>query len=109
MPGYRFGVRDEILLRVISPPQKSALQRLDPQSLTWFEERLQPEPRAAYAARLLGDLADEKPLPPARYAVDLRDCKETVVYGEQCIAPDFCFTWQRWSAADQKKPVTSGR
>ncbi len=109
MPGYRYGVRDELLLRVIFPPQKSALQRLDPQSLTWFEERLHPEPRTGYVAKLLGGPADEKPLPPARYAVDLRGGKETVVYGEQCIAPDFCFTWQRWSAADQKKPVTSDR
>jgi hypothetical protein len=41
--------------------------------------------------------------------VDLRGGKETVVYGEQCITPDICFTWQRWSAAQQNKAVKSGR
>ncbi len=98
MPGYRYGVRDELVLNVITPPTKSALQGVDPQSLTWFEERVQPEARAGYAARLLAGFPGEEMLPPARYAVALRDRQETVVYGEQCLAPDLCFTWQRWTA-----------
>jgi hypothetical protein len=57
--------------------------------------------RASYVAALVS--ADDKTLPPARYAVDLRGGKETVVYGEQCITPDICFTWQRWSAEQQNK------
>ena len=83
MPGYRYGVRDELALRATSPPQKSALQNLDPQSLHWFEEQTRPGPGQT--------------LPPARYAVELRDGKETAVYGEQCLAVGFCFTWQRWN------------
>lgn len=93
MPGYRFGVRDEISLRSISAPRKSALQGVDPQSLTWFEEQIQSGSRAA----LFVSVSSDKPLPPAHYAVDLRGGKEVVVYGEQCLAPELCFTWQRWN------------
>lgn len=92
MPGYRSGIRDELVLKVVPPPSRSELQRLDSTALTWFE---QTERRTAW--RLPGT-ADEA-LPPARYAVDLSGKDPTVVYSEQCLAPDFCFTWQRWSAA----------
>lgn len=87
MPGYRFGVKDALSLRVVEAPQRSALQGLDAQRLSWFEEQL------------------ESGLPPARYAVDFSGDKETVVYGEQCLAVDLCFTWQRWpvTAAGTKR------
>lgn len=96
MPGYRFGVRDELLLRVIPPPRNSALQGLEPQNLNWFEERLQANPLVQFPATLFTGLSIDSRLPPARYAVDLREGKEIVVYGEQCLAPDLCFSWQRW-------------
>jgi hypothetical protein len=64
------------------PPQRSELNGIEPQNLAWFEER-----------------AEE--LPPARYAVEFRGSAATVVYGEQCLAPKLCFTWQRWSAQDR--------
>lgn len=96
MPGYRFGVRDKLVLRVLPPPRNSALQGPDPQSLNWFEERLQPDSLARFPATLFTGLAVDSGLPPARYAVDLREGKETVVYAEQCLAPDLCFSWQRW-------------
>ncbi|MHB1620410.1 MAG: YjbF family lipoprotein [Sulfuricella sp.] len=88
MPGYRFGISDALVLRKISPPNKSELRDVDPQSLTWFEEQTDTEHSTVSMA-----------LPPARYAVDLREGKGTAVYGEQCLAPDLCFTWQRWPAA----------
>jgi hypothetical protein len=84
MPGYRFGVRDALSLRRIPPPKTSLLQGLDAGQLTWFEERFE------------GDAAADLWLPPARYAVHLAAGRETVVYGEQCIARDVCFAWQRW-------------
>ena len=100
MPGYLFGVRDDLVLRVISPPNKNELRDVDPQSLTWFEEQVDPEQSTGSlmvgASHIIG-----KTLPPARYAVDLRGDKETVVYGEQCLATDLCFSWQRWPAAIQ--------
>jgi hypothetical protein len=94
MPGYRANVRDELRLGVIDPPSRSGLQRLDPKALTWFEETV---------ARPGGLRFRSAPqvLPPARYAVDLSGGKETVIYSEQCLSPEFCFTWQRWTAAMQ--------
>ena len=86
MPGYRYGLRDSLALNVVPPPATSALQGLDPKELTWFEERLADEalPKTA--------------LPAARYAVQLAGKESIVVYGEQCLAPQTCFTWQRWPA-----------
>jgi group 4 capsule polysaccharide lipoprotein GfcB/YjbF len=85
MPGYRFGVRDVLAVRVIEPPRRSALVGRDPAALTWFEERLESS-----------DADGDPGLPPARYAVELAQGGEVVVYGEQCLAADLCFTWQRW-------------
>ena len=86
MPGYRYGLRDSLLLSATPPPATSALQGLDAQQLTWFEERFSD-----------GGLA-KMTLPPARYAVQFADGGGTVVYAEQCVAPQICFTWQRWPA-----------
>ena len=90
MPGYRFGVHESLLLRRIPPPNDSQIKKIDPQQLTWFEERIETQQ------------ADDLPL--ARYAVDLRDTKESVVYGEQCVSAKLCFSWQRWPVrAEEKK------
>ena len=86
MPGYRYGLRDSLAIGIARPPARSALLGLDPEQLIWFEER--------FADGGLAKIA----LPPARYAVQLKDGGETVVYAEQCIAPQTCFTWQRWPA-----------
>jgi len=97
MPGYRAGVRDQLEVRVIPAPSANKLLRLDPNALTWFEERMQKAASGSTATAL----------PPAKYAVDLADSRETVVYAEQCLAQDVCFTWQRWSASMQpvKPPI----
>ena len=100
MPGYRAGVRDDLAVRVTPAPGTSGLQVIDPTSLTWFEERMR-ESRGFIARAFLREA--EEALPPARYAVDFTGGRETVVYSEQCLAPDLCFSWQRWSAAVQKK------
>ena len=107
MPGYRFGVKDALSLRVVSEPKRSALQGLDPQRLTWFEERAESGSVAGLSAVFGNSSTVDIPLPPARYAVDLQGGRETVVYGEQCLAAELCFTWQRWpvqaqSSAEQK-------
>jgi hypothetical protein len=93
MPGYRYGATDSLQLRPIQPPASSALRDVDAGQLAWFEETSQIEmaqssTRAEQALRL----------PAARYAVDLRDGRGVVVYGEQCLSQDLCFSWQRWSA-----------
>ncbi|MGQ0523963.1 MAG: YjbF family lipoprotein [Betaproteobacteria bacterium] len=103
MPGYRYGVRDELELNVIVAPARSELKDVDPHALTWFEERMRSD--TGYLASLLQSGGGANLLPVARYAVDLRGGKEAVIYAEQCIAPDTCFTWQRWSAEQQNKAV----
>jgi len=97
MPDYRFGVKDALALSRIPLPRQSALQGIDPRSLTWFEERVQPASRAANTETLFNSYSAEKLLPPARYAVDIQEERYVVVYGEQCLAPELCFTWQRWT------------
>lgn len=86
MPGYRYGMREAMALGPMPVPEKSALRDLDAKTLSWFEERVESPPPG------------DKALPPARYAVRIVAGTETVVYGEQCLAPDLCFTWQRWPA-----------
>jgi len=90
MPGYRYGLREELVVSMVPAPSSSALQGVSPQDLVWFEERVRPlEPgRSDGLVRL----------PPGRYAVDLRGKQEFVVYAEQCLSTEVCFTWQRWSA-----------
>ena len=83
MPGYRYGVRDAVRLYAIPPPAKTQLKELGPGALTWFEEQVESDSREQL---------------PARYGVELRDGIETVIYGEQCLASELCFTWQRWPA-----------
>jgi len=80
MPGYRYGVRDKLVLSVVSPPSSSGLIGIDPKQLVWFEERT--------------EATTEEPLPPARYAV----LGNRVVYAEQCVSRESCFKWQRWPA-----------
>ncbi|MGE5526740.1 MAG: YjbF family lipoprotein [Rhodospirillaceae bacterium] len=84
MPGYRYGVEDRLTLRRIETPRSTRLKSLDPGQLTWFEERMVS--------------TDADLLPPAIYGVDMRDGRDEVVYGEQCLSPDLCFTWQKWPA-----------
>ena len=101
MPGYRTGLREAVTLRRIDPPGRSALRGVDPATLAWFEERVQPVDGGLSAS-------DAERLPPAKYAVEIAGGKETVVYSEQCLAKDFCFTWQRWSAAMQEAQKIAG-
>jgi Group 4 capsule polysaccharide lipoprotein gfcB, YjbF len=89
MPGYRYGVHDALVLQGIPPPDDSQLKGIDPYSLTWYEERLDAQNTGTHSR------GDEE-LPPARYALDTRNAGETVVYGEQCLSAELCFSWQRW-------------
>ena len=107
MPGYRFGVKDALSLHVVATPTRSALQGLETQRLTWFEERVESG-SVAWLSGIFGNgVGADAVLPPARYAVDFQGGQETVVYGEHCLAAELCFTWQRWpvqghSAVGQK-------
>jgi hypothetical protein len=99
MPGYRSGVREDMTVQPIAAPRRTALRGIDAAALSWFEEHSRTA--AAASARWSSD-ATTRPLPPARYAVDFSTTPEQVVYTEQCLAPDLCLTFQRWSAAQQQ-------
>lgn len=80
-PGYRYGIHEKMLIRRIAPPEDTQLKNISASSLTWFEETVQ----------------DGSELHPARYAVRL-DAVGThqVIYAEQCLSGEYCFSWQDW-------------
>jgi len=94
MPGYKYGLKETLVLAAAPPPARSALRSLDPQSLSWFEETAETEPTGSTR----GGTSDEDRLPVARYAVAPDGGNAQVVYGEQCLSRDLCFAWQRWPA-----------
>jgi hypothetical protein len=81
-PGYRYGLRELMLIRPIQAPALTQLKNLDPANLHWFEE-ISPA---------------DSGLPPARYAVQIGPDGARVVYSELCLDSAFCFSWQRWHA-----------
>lgn len=101
MPGYRYGIKESLSLVAVSPPKRSALQNIDPRALAWFEEIVEP----GLADSALPRESDGNRLPNARYAIAYEDGKPEVVYGEQCLASDLCFAWQRWPAAAREVKV----
>ncbi len=86
MPGYRLDIRDSVLLLATAPPTDSGLIGFEALKLAWYEERA--------SALQDGMIA----LPVSRFAVALDRGKETVVFGEQCLAASLCLKWQRWPA-----------
>ena len=95
MPGYRFGIRDPLVVTSTQAPASSSLSGIDPAKFTWFEERVgQVDEAGQY--RIIALRNPDDALPPSRYAVDYSGSNPIVVYGEQCLKPTFCFSWQRW-------------
>lgn len=85
-PGYRYGIKEKLLIRRIAPPDDSQLKLIPASALSWFEETVQ------------GDVSSR----PARYAVSLDDAGvHRVVYAEQCLSNEYCFSWQSWPSSDK--------
>lgn len=91
MPGYRFGVRDEVRLAAIAAPARSRMAQQYAAPVQWFEESSTTVPS--------GDA-----LPPARFAVARVEGEPQVVYSEQCLTRDLCLSLERWQPA----PATRG-
>lgn len=85
MPGYRFGIRDEVSVRAIDSP--AGMTALAAPSLRWFEETSQPLDAAS------GQLQ------PSRFAVLASPGSIRVVYSEQCLAPTLCLSLETWPTA----------
>ena len=79
-PGYQYGIREKMQIKRIPQPNNSQLRLILASTLTWFEERA----------------ISKEALPPVRYGVNMADTPPQVVYAEQCLSHDFCFSWQRW-------------
>ncbi|MCY0389776.1 hypothetical protein OVY01_21780 [Robbsia sp. Bb-Pol-6] len=80
MPGYRFGLKDALTVAPVAAPSRTAFYGKLPGDLHWFTE----VSAGPYA------------LPTSRYAVRFDGSRTEVIYGEQCLAESFCFSWQRW-------------
>lgn len=76
-PGFLWGQRHDLMLQPVPPPSDTALAGVSPANLRWFAEH---------------EVTQQAP--PARYAV--APASGRVVYGEQCLTPTFCLTWQSW-------------
>jgi hypothetical protein len=80
-PGYQYGIKEQVFIKPIPQPNNTHLQSISAASLTWFEERTQ----------------GQAGLPPVRYGVNMAGAVPQVIYAEQCLSADFCFSWQRWT------------
>lgn len=96
MPGYRFGITEQMQLRAWPglPPVKlpDSLPRAKAQTYQWYRES---------AAVVQGQ--EGVALPDAWFAWGKHRGIETIVYSEQCLAPDFCLKLQRWPLLEEAK------
>lgn len=93
MPGYHFNIDDRVHVVRLSSYAPVALRGRPAATLTWFEER----------DDTLSAGAD--PLPPARFGVARdEDGLVSVVYSEQCLSADVCYTFERWKAPSTTAP-----
>ena len=81
MPGYRFGISQQLDLRPIQAPDKSSLVGLAATDLRWFEESLRDQPSS---------------LRSSRYGLRVSNGEPSVVYAQHCLSRDLCLSWQTW-------------
>jgi hypothetical protein len=79
MPGYRFGVTEDLVLRRLILPEDTELVGWEPADLMWFEERKVGAGGTAALYALAGSGDDWR-----------------VVYSEQCLSATLCLAWQEW-------------
>ena len=85
MPGYRYHLRESILVSPLgAPPQDVNLVWSSNSSLRWFSEALSTQ----------ADGQIPKYNYPGVFAIDTSQDPYQVVFGRQCLAPDYCIRWQ---------------
>jgi hypothetical protein len=96
MPGYRFGITEQIQLSAWQglPPLKlpESLPPAKAQQYRWYRE-------SATVVQGQGAAA----LPDAWFAWGMHRGVESIVYSEQCLAPDFCLKLQLWPLLEEAK------
>ncbi len=97
MPGYHADIQEKVNVFRLNAYEPAALKGRPASQLTWFEERAVPRS------------FDSPALPPARFGV-ARDAEGApfVVYSEQCLSPDVCYTFERWTPAVASRTPTAG-
>ncbi|WP_295525485.1 YjbF family lipoprotein [uncultured Pseudacidovorax sp.] len=86
-PTYQFGIDEQIRIVRLASYKPIALQSHPSASLTWFEE---------HAESLVPGAAS---LPPSRFGVAVADDGSPyVVYSEQCLSADVCYSFERLQA-----------
>ena len=95
MPGYRYGVleamRVEALPGLPATELLASLPQEKAQTYRWFRESAEP---------LAGQPGNA--LPAAWFAWGRHRGVDTIVYSEQCLAPDFCLKLQRWPVLEEE-------
>lgn len=81
MPDYRFGITETISFYPIAVPKDARLVGLPASQLSWFEERVIPNPDG---------------LASARFGLHGQHGETQVVYAEQCLSAKLCIAWQKW-------------
>ncbi len=80
MPGYRFGIQEQVEIKAVPAPSASQLDGVRADSLLWFQEQM------------TGPGAEA--LPVARYGVEVQAGQAKVIYSEQCVSAQLCFSFQ---------------
>jgi hypothetical protein len=99
MPGYRAQIQELVFLeRLSGPPGEISSQdreNLSSPSIYWLQERVVPKFNNSENPGLVSL--------PAFYAVDVSKSPAQVVYGRQCLAVDYCLSWQVWPRIERSK------
>jgi len=86
IPGYRFGLTDNLSLEPVAGPPTLALSRTLPsdvaQTYAWYRENSESQNLQA--------------LPPSWFALASYRGNLTVVYSFQCLSQQLCLSLQRW-------------
>ena len=94
MPGYRFGIAEQVQLRAVPGLPALELPATLPadkaRGYQWLSET---------AVALGGPQA--APLPDAWFAWGRHRGMQTIVFSQQCLAADFCLTLQRWPVREE--------
>jgi hypothetical protein len=94
MPGYRFGIREQIKVQALSALPPVALPVSLPTdkaaNYRWYRESVQPQTGQTTPL-----------LPDAWFAWGKHRGVEQIVYSEQCMSPDFCLKLQRWPLLEE--------
>jgi hypothetical protein len=94
MPGYRFGITEQVQLKPWQglPPVEltDTLPKAKAMQYKWFRE-------SATVVSGQGGAA----LPDAWFAWGMHRGEPSIVYSQQCLAPDFCLKLQPWPLLEE--------